>query len=131
STKCSVKLATGLQVDLRVVPAESFGAALLYYTGSKAHNMVLRQLAIKRKLKLNEYGLLRGTRRVAGRTEEEIYDHLGLAYIPPELREDQGVIESAWPSTRTSTSRAPTRPVASAGRSAIPTPTSSSTRPAA
>ena len=57
--------------------------------------MVLRQLAIKRKLKLNEYGLLRGTRRVAGRTEEEIYDHLGLAYIPPELREDQGEIEAA------------------------------------
>jgi len=95
STKCSVKLATGLQVDLRVVPAESFGAALLYFTGSKAHNVVLRQLAIKRKLKLNEYGLLRGTRRVAGRTEEEIYDHLGLAYIPPELREDQGEIEAA------------------------------------
>ena len=94
-TKCSVKLATGLQIDLRVVPAESFGAALLYFTGSKAHNVVLRQLAIKQKLKLNEYGLLRGTRRLAGRTEEEIYNRLGLAYIPPELREDQGEIEAA------------------------------------
>jgi len=94
-TKCSVKLATGLQVDLRVVPAESFGAALLYFTGSKAHNVVLRQLAIKQKLKLNEYGLLRGTRSLAGRTEEEIYDRLGLAYVPPELREDQGEIEAA------------------------------------
>src|SRR5262245_43352586 len=94
-TKCSVKLGGGLQVDLRVVPAESFGAALLYFTGSKAHNVVLRQLAIKQKLKLNEYGLLRGTRSLAGRTEEEIYDRLGLADIPPELREDQGEIDAA------------------------------------
>src|SRR5262249_3720029 len=62
---------------------------------SKAHNVVLRQLALKQKLKLNEYGLLRGTRRLAGRTEEEIYNRLGLAYIPPELREDQGEIEAA------------------------------------
>jgi DNA polymerase (family 10) len=94
-TKCSVKLASGLQVDLRVVPAESFGAALLYFTGSKAHNVALRQLAIKRRLKLNEYGLFRGTRTVAGRTEEEIYERLGLAFVPPELREDQGEIEAA------------------------------------
>jgi DNA polymerase (family 10) len=94
-TKCSVKLAGGLQLDLRVVPAESFGAALLYFTGSKTHNVALRQLAIKRKLKLNEYGLFRGTRRIAGRTEEEIYDRLGLAWVPPELREDLGEIEAA------------------------------------
>ncbi len=94
-TKCSVKLNGGLQVDLRVVPAESFGAALLYFTGSKAHNVTLRQLAIKRKLKLNEYGLFRGTKAVAGRTEEEIYARLGLAFIPPELREDQGEIDAA------------------------------------
>ena len=94
-TKCSVKLGDGFQVDLRVVPAESFGAALLYFTGNKAHNVVLRQLAMKRKWKLNEYGLFRGTRRIAGRTEEEIYDRLGLAWIPPVLREDQGEIDAA------------------------------------
>lgn len=94
-TKASVKLASGLQVDLRVVPAASFGAALLYFTGSKAHNVVLRQLAIKRGLKLNEYGLFRATRRIAGRTEAELYERLGLAYVPPELREDQGEIDAA------------------------------------
>ncbi len=94
-TKSSVKLAGGLQVDLRVVPAESFGAALCYFTGSKSHNVALRQLAIKQRLKLNEYGLFRGARRLAGRTEEEIYARLGLAYVPPELREDQGEIEAA------------------------------------
>src|SRR5436309_4895258 len=94
-TKSSVKLAAGLQVDLRVVPAESFGAALCYFTGSKAHNVALRQLAIKQGYKLNEYGLFRGTRRIAGRTEEEIYARLGLAWIPPELREDQGEIDAA------------------------------------
>ena len=94
-TKCSVKIGDGLQVDLRVVPAESFGAALLYFTGSKSHNVTLRQLAIRKGLKLNEYGLFRGSRRLAGRTEAEIYERLGLAYIPPELREDQGEIEAA------------------------------------
>ena len=94
-TKASVVVADGLQVDLRVVPEESFGAALLYFTGSKAHNVALRQLALKKKWKLNEYGLFRGTRRIAGRTEEEIYARLGLAWIPPELREDQGEIAAA------------------------------------
>jgi len=94
-TKGSVKLASGLQVDLRVVPEESLGAALMYFTGSKAHNVTLRQLAIKQGYKLNEYGLFRGTRRIAGRTEEEVYERLGLDWIPPELREDQGEIEAA------------------------------------
>ena len=94
-TKCSVTLATGLQVDLRVVPEASFGAALLYFTGSKAHNVALRQLAIKQALKLNEYGLFRDGRRVAGRTEEDVYRRLGLAWVPPELREDRGEIEAA------------------------------------
>jgi DNA polymerase (family 10) len=94
-TKCSVRLESGLQVDLRVVPAASLGAALLYFTGSKAHNVALRQIAIKKKLKLNEYGLFSGTRSVAGRTEAEIYDRLGLAFVPPELREDQGEIAAA------------------------------------
>ena len=93
--KCSVQLESGLQVDLRVVPAASLGAALLYFTGSKAHNVVLRQIAIKQRLKLNEYGLFSGTRSVAGKTEAQIYERLGLAYIPPELREDQGEIAAA------------------------------------
>src|SRR5256885_1325136 len=94
-TKGSVKLQDGLKVDLRGVPEESFGAAPLYFPGSKAHNVALRQLAIKKGWKLNEYGLFRGTRRIAGRTEQEIYDRLGLAWIPPELREDQGEIDAA------------------------------------
>jgi DNA polymerase (family 10) len=94
-TKGSVKLASGFQVDLRVVPEECFGAALLYFTGSKSHNVSLRQIAIKKGLKLNEYGLFRGERRIAGRTEAEIYEALGLAPIPAELREDQGEIEAA------------------------------------
>ena len=94
-TRSSVRLATGLQIDLRVVPAASFGAALLYFTGSKAHNVALRQLAIKRRLKLNEYGLYRGARAIAGETEAGCYEALGLAWIPPELREDRGEIEAA------------------------------------
>jgi len=95
ATKISVKLATGLQMDVRVVPAQSFGAALHYFTGSKGHNVVLRQIAIKKKLKLNEYGLLRGDKAIAGRTEEEIYAALDLPFIPPELREDCGEIDAA------------------------------------
>jgi DNA polymerase (family 10) len=94
-TKASIRLASGLQVDLRVVPPESFGAALVYFTGSKAHNVALRQRAIAQRLKLNEYGLFRGTRRIAGRSEEEVYARLGLAWIPPELREDRGEIAAA------------------------------------
>jgi DNA polymerase (family 10) len=94
-TKASIKIGDGLQVDLRVVPEESFGAALMYFTGSKAHNVALRQIALKKGWKLNEYGLFRGTRRIAGRTEEEIYERLGLAFIAPELRENQGEIEAA------------------------------------
>ncbi len=94
-TRSSVRLRSGFQVDLRVVLAESLGAALLYFTGSKAHNVGLRQLAIQQGLKLNEYGLFRGTRRVAGRTEREVYERLGLPFVPPELREDQGEIQAA------------------------------------
>ena len=94
-TKASVKLGDGLQVDLRVVPAEAFGAALLYFTGSKDHNVALRQIALRRNLKLNEYGLFRGTRRIAGGTEVEVYERLGLGWVPPELREDRGEIERA------------------------------------
>lgn len=86
-TKCSVRLKTGLQVDLRIVPAASFGAALLYFTGSKAHNIELRKLAIEKGWSLNEYGLTKGEKVLAGRTEEDVYAKLGLAWIPPELRE--------------------------------------------
>ena len=96
-TKSSILLWGGFQADLRVVPAASAGAALQYFTGSKNHNIVLRDRAIQRGLKLNEYGLYRvddGT-LVAGETEEGIYEALGLAYIPPELRENRGEIEAA------------------------------------
>lgn len=82
-----------IQVDLRVVPEESFGAALQYFTGSKEHNVRLRELAVRKGWKLNEYGLFDGDRRIAGREEEEIYEKLDLRPIPPELREDRGEIE--------------------------------------
>ncbi len=94
-TKSTVKLRTGMSVDLRVVAKESYGAALLYFTGSKAHNIKLRNLSIKGSMKLNEYGLFKGENRVAGETEEEIYDVLNLPYIPPEIREDRGEVEAA------------------------------------
>lgn len=94
-TKASVKLDIGLDVDLRVVPPESWGAALNYFTGSKDHNVTLRKLALAKKLKLNEYGVFRGEKRVAGETEEEVYEILGLDYVPPELRENTGEIEAA------------------------------------
>lgn len=94
-TRSTIRLRGGVQVDLRVVPEASFGAALCYFTGSKAHNIAMRQIAIDHGLKLNEYGLFKGTRRVAGRTEAELYQHLGLAFVPPELREDQGEIGAA------------------------------------
>ena len=83
-------------MDLRIVPEESFGAALQYFTGSKAHNIRLRERAVARGWKLNEYGLFdRGGKRLAGEREEDIYCTLDLAYIPPEIREDQGEIQAA------------------------------------
>lgn len=94
-TRSSVVLRNGMQVDLRVVSAANYGAALMYFTGSKAHNIALRGIAAARGLKLNEYGLFDGTRRVAGRTEEEVYRVFALPYIEPELREDHGEIEAA------------------------------------
>jgi DNA polymerase (family X) len=94
-TRTTVVLRSGLQVDIRAVPEESYGAALLYFTGSKAHNIALRSIAIRRGWKLNEYGLFSGKRRIAGLTEEEIYKKLGLAYIPPEMREDRGEVALA------------------------------------
>jgi DNA polymerase (family 10) len=93
--RTTVVLRSGLQVDVRVVPEESYGAALMYFTGSKAHNIALRSLAVGRGWKLNEYGLFAGKRRIAGATEEEVYEKLGLAFIPPELREDRGEVELA------------------------------------
>lgn len=94
-TKSSVTLDAGLDCDLRVVESASYGAALCYFTGSKDHNVTLRQLAVDKGLKLNEYGLWKGEKRVAGKTEEEIYKALGLEYIPPEMRENTGEIELA------------------------------------
>jgi DNA polymerase (family 10) len=90
-----VKLRGGLQVDLRAVEPAAYGAALQYFTGSKAHNVELRKIAQEQGYKLNEYGLFKGTRRVAGRTEEEIYAKLGLDWMPPELREARGEIALA------------------------------------
>jgi DNA polymerase (family 10) len=94
-TKSSVLLSSGLQVDLRVVPEESFGAALLYFTGSKEHNIELRKIAVEQGMSLNEYGLTRGQKVVASRTEEDVYRALGAKWIPPELREARGEVELA------------------------------------
>jgi DNA polymerase (family X) len=94
-TRTTVVLRSGLQVDVRAVPEQCYGAALLYFTGSKAHNIALRAIAVRRGWKLNEYGLFSGRRRIAGATEEEIYKKLGLAFIPPELREDRGEVALA------------------------------------
>ena len=94
-TKGSVRTEEGLQVDLRVVRPESFGAALVYFTGSKAHNIKIRGIALDKRLKINEYGVFKGRKRVAGKTEEEVYKCLGLPWIPPELREDRGEVEAA------------------------------------
>ena len=98
-TRTTVVLRSGLQVDVRAVPEESYGAALLYFTGSKAHNIALRGLANQHGWKLNEYGLFSGKRRIAGATEEEVYGKLGLEFIEPELREDRGEIVAAKPAS--------------------------------
>lgn len=94
--KTSVRTVQGVQVDLRVVPPESWGAALQYFTGSKAHNIRTRTIAVRLGLKLSEYGLfeVEGGRRVASRSEDEVYARLGLPWIPPTLREDRGEIEA-------------------------------------
>ena len=96
-TKSSVLTTFGIQVDLRVVDRESFGSAIAYFTGSKEHNIRLRELAVRAGLKLNEYGIFRekDDRKLGGRQEEDIYKVLGLQYVPPELREDRGEIEAA------------------------------------
>ena len=95
TTRATVRLACGLQVDLRVVSQESYGAALQYFTGGKAHNIRLRHLAQRRGLKINEYGVFKGDDLIAGATEESVYAAVGLPWIPPELRENRGEIEAA------------------------------------
>lgn len=95
TTRATVILRSGLQVDLRVVSPASYGAALVYFTGSKAHNIAIRRLAQERGLKISEYGVFRGKRMVAGKTEESVYKTLGLPWIAPELREDHGEIDAA------------------------------------
>ncbi len=94
-TKSSVRMKEGFDMDIRVVSTKSYGSALQYFTGSKEHNIAIRKIAMDRGLKLSEYGLFRGPRMIAGKTEEEIYKALGMDWIPPELREDQGEIEAA------------------------------------
>lgn len=94
-TKSSVRLREGIDVDLRILPKESYGAGIIYFSGSKEHNIELRKIAIKKGLKLNEYGLFKGDNLVAGKDEREIYDYLGLEFIPPEMRENTGEIEAA------------------------------------
>jgi DNA polymerase (family X) len=94
-TRSTVRLRSGLQVDVRVVPANSYGAALHYFTGSKAHNIKVRGMGVDRGLKINEYGVFQGEKQIAGRTEEEVYAQVGLPYIEPELRENRGEIEAA------------------------------------
>lgn len=94
-TKSSIRTIQGISVDLRVVEPKSFGAALCYFTGSKAHNIRIRDLAVRRGLKINEYGVFRGEKWIGGQTEEDVFKTVGLPYIPPELREDRGEIEAA------------------------------------
>jgi DNA polymerase (family 10) len=94
-TRGTVVLKNGIQIDVRVVPPASYGAALVYFTGSKAHNIAIRRSAQERKLKINEYGVFKAARRIAGETEESVYAAIGLPWIPPELREDRGEVEAA------------------------------------
>lgn len=94
-TKCACVLRSGMQVDVRIVEPASWGAALHYFTGSKAHNIAIRALGVRRKLKINEYGVFRGARRIGGLTEDEVFGAVGLPFIPPELREDRGEVQAA------------------------------------
>ncbi len=94
TTRATIVLRSGLHVDLRVLPQVSYGAALHYFTGSKAHNIAVRTLGVKKNLKINEYGVFKGDDRIAGETEAEVYDQVGLPYIEPELRENWGEVEA-------------------------------------
>ncbi len=95
ATKSSVKTKDGFDMDIRVLPEKSYGAALQYFTGSKEHNIATRKLAIEKGLKLSEYGVFRGKKKVAANTEEKVYKAIGLPWIPPEIREEHGEIEAA------------------------------------
>jgi DNA polymerase (family 10) len=94
-TKSSVRMKDGFDVDLRIVKPGSFGSALQYFTGSKEHNIATRKIAISKGLKLNEYGVFKGEKKIAGRTEQDVYKAIGLEYIPPEMRENTGEVELA------------------------------------
>lgn len=98
-TRSSVILKSDIQVDIRVIPQRSYGAALLYFTGSKSHNIAIRKIAKHNGWKVNEYGVFEGEKFIAGKTEEEVYKKLGLPYITPELRENRGEIEAALKGT--------------------------------
>ncbi|MCP6718465.1 MAG: DNA polymerase/3'-5' exonuclease PolX [Patescibacteria group bacterium] len=95
TTKASIRMKEGFDVDIRVVPRDSYGSALQYFIGSKEHNIATRKIAIKKGLKLNEYGLFKGRKKIAGKDEKQIYELLGMAWVPPEMRENQGEIELA------------------------------------
>jgi len=94
-TKASIRMKEGFDIDLRVVPEKSYGSALQYFTGNKEHNIITRKIAIEKGLKLSEYGIFRGKKMIAGKTEAEVYKAIGLPYIEPELRENEGEIEAA------------------------------------
>lgn len=94
-TKASVRMREGFDMDLRILQPRSYGSALQYFTGSKEHNVATRRIAIDKGLKLSEYGLFRGSKMIAGKTEEEIYKAIGMPWIPPEIRENEGEIEAA------------------------------------
>ncbi len=96
-TKCSIRLPSGINTDLRIIKEGSWGAALQYFTGSKDHNVVLRSIAKSRGLKLSEYGLFKGKKMIAGKSEREIYNKLGFEYMPPELRENRGEFDKKIP----------------------------------
>jgi len=123
-SKTSVRTAEGVQIDVRVIPEESFGAALQYFTGSKEHNVKIREMAVKKGLKINEWGVYRVSggkeEKIAGETEEGVYAAVGLAWIPPEMREDRGEIQKAaelFPAEKTQNEKGktPKRKGASAG----------------
>lgn len=94
-TKSSVRMKDGFDIDLRIVPKQSYGSALQYFTGNKDHNIATRRIAISRGLKLSEYGVFRGKKQIAGKTEQDVYKAIGLLFIEPELRENEGEIEAA------------------------------------
>ena len=96
-TKASIRIRAGFDIDIRIIKPESWGSALQYFTGSKEHNIALRRIALAKKLKLNEYGLFRQGKKIAGRTEEKIYKALGFDFIPPEIRQNTGELENKLP----------------------------------